>query len=119
MVGIIDIVNKLVPPGVVKIVAGVLIIVCGWAIVEAVLYILAGILLIFGILLLYYKIKNNVRGCNFWYTLLEYLTPAICIAIGVLLLFHKGAVVDFVFIASGILTFLEGGILLFNVLSEE
>ena len=116
VLGIIDLVNKLVPPAVVKIVAGALVVLCGWVIVEAVLYILAAILLIFGILLLYYNIKNNVRGCTFWETILEYATPSICIAIGILLLFHTGAIVNFVFIASGVLAFLEGCIMLYEAL---
>ena len=119
VVGIIDIINKVVPTAVVKIVAGTLIIICGWAIVEAVLYILAGILLVFGILLLYYKIKNNVRGCNLWQTFIEYATPSICIAIGILLLFHSVTVVNFVFITSGILTFIEGGLLLYEAVATE
>ena len=46
VLGVVDIVNKLVPPAVVKMVSGTLVILCGWALVEAVLYILAGGLLI-------------------------------------------------------------------------
>ena len=114
VLGVIDIVNKLVPPAVVKLVAGGLVIVCGWVIVEAVLYILAGILLVFGILLLYYKIKNHVAGCDILQTILEFATPTICTVIGLLLLFHSGAVVNFVFIASGILAIIEGGLMLYD-----
>ena len=118
VLGIIDLVDRLVPPAVVKIVAGALVVLCGWVIVEAVLYVLAAILLIFGILLLYYYIKNNVRGCNLKETILEYVTPSICIAIGVLLLFHTSAIVNFVFIASGVLAFVEGAIMLYETLSN-
>ena len=114
--GVIDLVNKIVPPAVVKMVAGALVILCGWVLVEAVLYILAAILLIFGILLLYYNIKNNVRGCNLWETVLQYVTPSICIAIGILLLFHTGAIVNFVFVASGVLAVVEGCIMLYEAL---
>lgn len=119
VLGIIDIVNKLVPPAVVKMVTGVLVVVCGWVIVEAILYIFAGILLVFGILLLYYKIKNNVRGCTLWQTILEFVTPVICITIGILLLFHSAAIVNFVFIASGVLAFIEGGIMLYDALIND
>ena len=119
VLGVVDIVEKCIPPAVVKIVSGVLVIICGWVVVEAVLYILAGVLLVFGIWLLYYKIKNRIRGENFWRAVLEYATPAICIAIGILLLFHRGAVVNFIFIISGILTFIEGGLMLFNGITEE
>ncbi len=119
ILGVIDIVNKLVPPAVVKIVTGALVIVCGWIIVEAILYICAGILLVFGILLLYYKIKNNVRGCTLWQTILEFVTPVICIAIGIVLLFYSPSIVNFIFIASGILAFIEGGILLYEALIND
>ena len=119
VLGIADIIEKRIPPAVVKMVSGVLVIICGWVVVEAVLYILAGMLLIFGLLLLYYKIKNRTCGVNFWQTVLEYAAPAICIVIGILLLFHRGAVVNSIFIISGILTFVEGGIMLFKGITEE
>lgn len=119
VLGLIDLINKLVPPAVVKLVAGALVILCGWVIVEAVLYIIAGILLVFGILLLYYKIKNNVCGFNLGETILEYVTPAICITIGILLLFHTGKVVNFVFIASGCLALVEGGVMLYEALRNS
>ena len=119
VLGIIDIVNRLTPPAVVKIVTGALVILCGWIIVEAVLYILAGILLVFGILLLYQKIRTYERGCDFMQTLLEFATPSICIAIGILLLFHTAAIVDFVFIASGILAFIEGSVMLYEAVKND
>lgn len=114
VLGLIDLVNKLIPPAVVKMVAGLLVIICGWVIVEAVLYILAGVLLIFGILLLYYRVKNYMAGCDFMQIVLDFVTPSICIVIGFLLLFHSGAVLNFVFIASGILAFIEGGLMLYD-----
>ena len=114
VLGVIDIINRVVPPAVVKIVAGVLIILCGWLIVEAVLYILAGVLLVFGILFIYQKIKANERGCTSWETILGFVTPSICIAIGILLLFHTATIVNFVFITSGILAFIEGSVMLYE-----
>jgi hypothetical protein len=81
VLGIVDIVNKLVPPAVVKMVSGALVIICGWLIMEAVLYILAGLLLVCGILILYQKIKLRVCGVNFWQTALEYATPIIIISL--------------------------------------
>ncbi|MBQ8322348.1 MAG: DUF308 domain-containing protein [Clostridia bacterium] len=117
--GILDLINKLIPPSVVKIVAGVVVIVCGWAIVGAVLYVVAGVLLIAGILLLYEKIKCRAH-CNTWYrTLCEYAVPALFIVIGILLLFNQGNTVDWVFILSGCFTIAEGGLLLVNALSDD
>ena len=52
-------------------------------------------------------------------TLLEFATPSICIAIGILLLFHTAAIVDFVFIASGILAFIEGSVMLYEAVKND
>ena len=119
VLGIVDIVNKLVPPAVVKMVSGVLVIICGWLIMEAVLYILAGLLLVGGILMLYQKIKLRVCGINFWKTVLEYATPMIIIFVGILLLFNRAEFVNGIFIISGLLIVIEGGLLLYEAYLEE
>lgn len=119
VLGVADILHRFVPPAVVKIVVGIFVIVCGWLFVEAVLYIVSAILLIFGILLLYDRIKNRVCHASIWYEILEFAVPSICIAIGILLLFHRASIVDFIFILSGILTLVEGGLVLFCALSED
>ncbi len=117
--GIVDLVNRAFPPSVVKIVAGVLVIVAGWAIVEAVLYILSALLLIFGTLWLYDVIKAK-RSCGvFWRTAMEYVQPVICIAVGILLLFNRSEFIDFIFIVNGILTIIEGGLLLAEAVTED
>ena len=51
--GVFDFFHNLVPPAVIKTVIGAIVILCGWVIVEAVLYVLAAALFIVGILLLY------------------------------------------------------------------
>ncbi len=117
--GILDFINKRIPPAVVKTVAGVVVIVCGWAIVGAVLYVVAGVLLIAGILLLYEKIKAKTRCATWYLTLCEYAMPALFIVIGILLLFNQGNTVDWVFILSGCFTVAEGGVLLVNALSDD
>ncbi len=117
--GIIDFVQRAVPQATVKIISGILLIVAGWALVTAVLYILSGLLLIFGILWLYDKIKVRRVCSTLWQTLLEYLAPAVCIAIGIILLFHGGEMVGFVIVFSGVLTVIEGGILLVQALADE
>lgn len=119
VLGIMDIVARAIPLAVIKLVCGVFIIVCGWFIVSAVLYILAAILLILGILMVYYNIKRKVRGCTAFHTVCQYAVPAFFIAIGTLLLFHKGEGVEVVLIISGILTILDGGVLLFNAIAEK
>ncbi|MBE7077860.1 MAG: hypothetical protein E7377_04060 [Clostridiales bacterium] len=117
--GILDVFNRLIPPAVVKGVAGALIIICGWVLVEAVLYIVAALLLISGILLLYDKIKKGVRCDNLLFTVLEYVTPAVFILIGFLFLFHQAMSLTIVFIVGGVFTVAEGGVLLLNAFSQE
>lgn len=117
--GIVDIVDGIIPPAVIKIVGGILIIICGWWVVEAVLYVLAAVLLVCGILLLYDKIKRRVC-CETWlYTICEYAAPVVCILIGAVLLFNQKLTVNFIFITSGLLTLLVGGVLLFYACSQE
>ena len=117
--GGMDLFHRLFPFAVIKIVTGLLIIICGWTLVKAVLYILSGVLLIAGILLLYDKLKGRScikRGLSVF---IEYAKPIILIAIGGLLLFHQGITINVIFIFSGILTVVEGGVLLTEVFFEE
>ncbi len=117
--GIMDLINRLFPPAVIKLVIGAVIIFCGWVIVSAVLYLVAAALLIVGILLLYEKIKLRVRGVTLFHTLCEYAVPVLFLVIGGLLLFNQGNTVNWVFIVSGVFTVVEGGILLVNAFSEN
>lgn len=117
--GLLDLFNRLIPPAVIKLVAGGVIILCGWVIVEAVLYVVAAILLVAGILFLYEKIKSKPRCHSLFYTLCEYAAPVLCIVIGALLLFNQGNTVNWVFIVSGIFTVIEGGLLLVNAFSGD
>ena len=117
--GVLDFLHHLIPPAVIKIVAAVLIIVCGWALVEAVLYIAAALLLIAGILMLYDKIKKRVCCDNWYFTVLEYAVPALFILIGLLLLFHQAATLKVIFVICGILTIIDGGLLLADAFLED
>ena len=117
--GALDVFHREVPPAVIKIVTGALLIVCGWVLIEAVLYIAAAILLIAGILLLYDKIKKRVVCDTLLLTALEYAVPSLFVLIGFLLLFHQAVAIEIIFVFSGILTLIEGGVLLANALLEE
>lgn len=119
VLGLLDLFQHAVPPAVIKIVTGVLIIVCGWVLVEAVLYIASAILLIAGILLLYDKIKKRVVCDTLLYTALEYAEPSLFILIGTIFLFHQAMAIELIFIFGGIFALLLGGILLTNALLDE
>ena len=117
--GVMDIIAKVIPTAIIKLVCGLFVIICGWAVVSAVLYVLAAILLVLGILSVYYNIKRRVRGCTPFHTCTYYFIPAVYIAIGVLLLFHKAGALDMILIICGILTIIDGGVLLFNAVAEK
>lgn len=119
VIGVVDLVQKIIPMAVLKIVIGVIIIICGLAIVEAVLYVVAAVLLIAGILLLYDKIKHRVHCDRVFFTILEYAKPCIMLVIGVLLLFNQEDLMSFIFITGGILTILEGGIMLTDAILDR
>ena len=71
-------------------------------------------------------ISRNIHNCRIYlpqqqycHTICEYAMPALFILIGFMFLFHQGKAMNFIFIVSGILTILEGGVLLVNALSED
>ena len=119
VLGLVDLFHRYVSPAVVKIVSGILIIVCGWVLVEAVLYIVSAMLLIAGILLLYDKIKKRTRCDTLFKTVVGYALPSLFILIGGLLLCHQAFALELVFVVTGILTLIEGGILLIEAFENE
>ncbi len=119
VLGVVDIIHQIFSQAIIKIISGIVLMIAGWVVVEAVLYILSGILLIFGTLCLYDKIKRRVRCEGIWLNLLEYATPAICIAIGGLLLLQGESLRNIICIVSGLLAVVEGGVLLIQAFIEE
>lgn len=117
--GVMDFVNRYVPPAVIKILSGAFVIFCGWVVVEAVLYVLAAAALIFGVLLLYGKIKRGTPCETPLFGVLDYALPSLCILAGGLLLFHNGSAKNLIFILCGLLTVLIGVILLLYAIPEE
>ena len=116
---LMDFWGRLIPPAVVKSVVGVLIILCGWVVMEAVLYIVAALLLIVGILLLYDQIRCKCVIRSWQDLLCEYAAPSLYILMGVLLLFHRQSAVDVILVLVGVLALLQGAILLFRTWREE
>ena len=119
VLGIVDIFGVGIPPAVVKIVVGLLIVICGFALVRAVVYVVAALLLIVGILLLYDKLKNGTHCIETAQKICEIALPSICILIGVLLLFHNVKMMNTILIVCGLLSLLEGGLVLFSAFGED
>ena len=119
VLGVVDLIYKRVPPAVIKVVSGAMILICGLTLVGIVLYLMAGLLLITGILLAYEKYKARRCRQNIKEMLLEYATPILLIAMGLLLLCNQGTTVQWIFIVCGILTVIEGGVLLLEGILQE
>ena len=117
--GIIDLLDKRIPPAVIKAVSGALIILCSWVAVGVVLYVVAAVLLVLGILTLYEKIKVSAHCIVLWQTVCHYATSILFIVIGILLLFNKNNGAEWVFVVSGICTVLQGGLVLLDAFTDE
>lgn len=118
--GVVDLIQKLVPPAVVKLVIGLVILIFGLGdLITIVLYIIAAVLLIIGILMIYDKMKHNIRHASLWYTIMEYALPCIMLVIGLLLLFNQTGLLNFIFIVSGVLTIIEGILILLRTFLED
>ena len=69
--------------------------------------------------MLYELLKKRSKGDNLLQTIGQYAIPALCLLIGILLLFNQGGTVAWVFVLSGIVTVLEGGVLLLEAFFED
>ena len=117
--GVLDLVKKEVKLGVIKCVVGGLTLAFGWLILQAMLYVFAALLLIVGVCWIYDLYRCGFKFAPDWRTVLELVKPALCLLIGVLLLFNQGGTVDWIFIVCGICTAVEGALLLFTTLANE
>lgn len=117
--GIIQWIRGQIVLAIIKAVIGIVLIICGWAVVGAVLYVLAAAVMITGILLLYEQIKNQHCGTTLLQKIVAFAYPIVCILIGFFLLFNEGNEAQWVFIVSGSLTVLEGGLLLLSAFTLD
>ena len=117
--GIIQWIKGQIVLAIIKAVIGIVLIICGWAVVSAVLYVLAAAVMITGILLLYEQLKNQGCGATLLQKIAAFAYPIVCILIGFFLLFHNGNEAQWVFIVSGSLTVLEGGLLLLSAFALD
>lgn len=102
-----DFKNKALTPAIIKAVAGVCIIVFGWAFVSLALYVLAVILILQGGMQLWTLLKGS-RPAGGAQQILAYVMPAASLLAGICLLFNQGGTISWVFILTGILLLVEG-----------
>ena len=117
--GIIQWIKGQIVLAIIKAVIGIVLIICGWTVVSAVLYVLAAAVMITGILLLYEQLKNQGCGATLLQKIAAFAYPIVCILIGFFLLFNNGNEAQWVFIVSGSLTVLEGGLLLLSAFALD
>ena len=117
--GAVDVFRGFVPPAVVKIAVGGLIILCCVFVVKAVLFIISTILLVVGVLLLYDKLKHRKCFRSLIPMICEYAIPALFLVMGALLLCNQGRGSDWLFILCGIFTILLGVAVFIRVFVDE
>lgn len=109
---IIDFVNKNDLNGVIKAIAGIALIVFGWLLVSVVLYLLAVLLIVYGAISIYKLFNENCK------TFFDFLPHALCLLIGLCLLFNQGGTIAWVFIVTGVALIVHGVITLIEELKQ-
>ena len=119
VLAVLDLLDHQTFPAIVKAVFGVVVLVFGWAITTAALYILAAVLLIWGIYELYAKLRVHLKGNSVWLTVMLYIAPILNILLGLLLLFNQNGTVAWVFIVTGVLLIVDGVMLLCSAFRKK
>ncbi len=109
---VLDIIDKNNTPGIIKLVAGIVVIVFGWTLASIVLYVMAALLLVYAIYQLYELITNKVKD------FVKFIEPGVMAIIAILLLFNQGGTVAWVFTVAGIFLIVEGTLALINCIKK-
>jgi len=119
VLGVLDLLSKDHKMGTMKCLFGALILIFGYVILSAVLYLTAILLLVAAIWWLFDLWRNGCLRWNGWGVLLQYAQPVLLALIGGLLFFHELENMQWVFILAGILTVLEGSLLFISAIQYE
>lgn len=109
---VLDIIDKNNTPGIIKLVAGIVVIVFGWTLASIVLYVMAALLLVYAIYQLYELVTNKVKD------VVKFIEPGVMALIAILLLFNQGGTIAWVFIVTGIFLIVEGALALINCIKK-
>lgn len=105
VLAVIDLINKQIPPAIVKAVLGVVVLVFGWAFVSVALYVLAAVLLMYGLLYVYELMKAKTKK------FLSFVGPVVMIVAALCLFFAQGDILNTMFIISGVFLIVEGALM--------
>lgn len=119
VMAVLDLLDHQTFPAIVKAVFGVVVLIFGWALTTAALYILAAVLLIWGIYELYAKLKIHLKGNSVGLTVMLYIAPILNIVLGLLLLFNQSGTIAWIFIVVGVLLIIDGVMLLCDAFSKK
>ena len=110
---ILDLIRKQGSQSIIKLVIGAVVIVFGWTLVSAALYIMAAVLLINSVMQIS-TIAKMTKGFN-----LSYLQPIMSLIVAICLLFNQGGTISWVFVVSGVCLIIEGVIAFFDSMKKE
>ena len=103
--GLIDFLKLHWVVGAIKVLLGVAVWFVGWKFLTVALYIVAALLIVYGFLGLFKALRRR-RSAPL--KLLSVLSPILCIAVGLFLIFGQGVVLSWVFIATGVALIVSG-----------
>lgn len=104
--GVIDVLNKNLTSGVVSIAIGIVLILGGWLFVEIVLIVFGVLIAVKGVIALLDAVKaKNVANI---------LVAVVTVAVGVMLIISKWVMLDWFFIALGVIFIINGALALFG-----
>lgn len=119
VMAVLDLLDHRTFPAIVKAVFGVVVLLFGWVITTAALYILAAVLLIWGIYELYTKLRVHLKGNTVGLTVMLYIAPILNILLGLLLMFNQSGTAAWVIIVVGVLLIVDGVMLLCGAFSKK
>ena len=118
VLGVLDFFGKDTKLGIAKCVIGALMVLFGFFVFQAILYILAGGLVVLGVWWIYDLIKCGYSLSLGFSSIAAYLKPILLIVIGILLCFHQGDESTWLFVVTGAITVVEGGLIFVEWLKE-
>ena len=115
--GVVNLANKLVTLGTIKIVLGAFVLLAGWLLITLALYILGACLLVWGISDLYRLSKVKIKKVTLPVAL-HIAQPIIYILVALTLFFNQGGALSWMFTVSGIFLLVDGVVALIGALDR-
>ena len=111
VLGIFDWVAKEMKWALAKCAVGVLTLLFGFFVLKAILYVIAGMIVVWGVWCLYDLARNNCPHPRGFLMVSAYVKPLLLVALGVVLCFNQYGEASWVFVVSGLIAVVEGGLL--------